>query len=354
MNVADATLHQTKAQVAQAEARINAEKAAHEAAVSAIAESEAELGHTKAVREFREKQYKRIKGLFDLKSIDERLVDEKLDQWESASAADQAAHAAVVSSKALAAAAAARIMQAHADATEARAKVAVAEAELNKAKVLADYLQIISPYDGVITERNFFRGDFISAADHSSDLPLLGVARTDLVRVVVQVPDDDVPLLDVNDPADVTIDALRSQKFTGKISRYADAEDAETRLMRAEIDLPNPDDKLHPGMYGRVTIHLSPNDVALRVPSACLHEQSGAGQATLYVVKDGKAQLRHVRIGKDNGGQVEVVDGLADNDEVIVSESDRLTDGRECRCWAPRPAPARVPPWPSTNNDHLN
>ncbi len=122
VNVAQATLHQAKAQVAQADARINAEKAAHEAAISAIAEAKAELGHTKAVREFREKQYNRIKSLFDMKSIDERLVDEKLDEWESASAADQAAHAAVVSSQALAAAAAARVAQAQADAAEARAK----------------------------------------------------------------------------------------------------------------------------------------------------------------------------------------------------------------------------------------
>ncbi len=193
--------------------------------------------------------------------------------------------------------------------------------------MLAEYLQIISPYDGVITERNFFRGDFISSADQSSDKPLLAVARTDLVRVVVQVPDDDVPLLDVNDPADVAIDALRGVKFTGKVSRYADAEDAETRLMRAEIDLPNKGNRLHPGMYGRVIIHLSPNDVALRVPSACLHQQDGTGEATLFVAKDGKAQLRKVRIGKDNGAQVEVLDGLDAGDEVITGESDRLADG---------------------------
>ncbi len=327
VEVAQATLTQTQAQVKQADARVNAEKAARDAAVAAIAEAEAELGHTKAVRDFREKQYHRIKGLFDLKSIDERLVDEKLDEWEAASAADRAAHAAVASSKALAAAATARVAQAQADAAEARAKVAVADAELAKAKVLAAYLEITSPYDGVITERNFFRGDFISGADQSADKPLLAVARTDVVRVVVQVPDDDVPLLDVNDPVDVTIDALRGQKFEGKISRFANAEDTQTRLMRAEVDLPNPDNKLHPGMYGSAIIHLSPNELALRVPSAALHEQSGDGHATLYVAKNGKAELRHVRVGRDNGAQVEVIDGLSPADEVIVSQSDQLTDG---------------------------
>ncbi len=348
VEVAEATLHQSKAQVAQAEARVSAEKAAHQAAVSAIAEAEAELGHTEAVKSFREKQYNRIKGLFDLKSIDERLVDEKLDQWESATAADRAAHASVVSSKALAAAAFARVAQAQADVNAARSAVAVADAEFAKAKVLAEYLQIVSPYDGVITERNFFRGDFISAADQASDKPLLAVARTDVVRIVVQVPDDDVPLLDVNDPADITIDALRGQAFHGKVSRFANAEDGETRLMRAEIDLPNPKNALHPGMYGGVIIHLSPNEVSLSVPSAALRQQTGNGTATVYVVKDGQAQLRRIRVGKDNGAQIEVVDGLTPNDHVIVSESDHLADGMAVTMLGPDMAGRP----PQSNTEH--
>jgi RND family efflux transporter MFP subunit len=332
LDIAVATLKQAQAQVAQADARVESEKAAHKAAMAAITEAEAELGHTKAVQSFRDKQYHRIKELFDLKSIDERLVDEKLDEWESASASHHAAQAAVVTATAKAAEAAARVAQANADAAAARANVLVCEAQVSKAKVLVEYLQIVSPYDGVITERNFFRGDFIRNATTGGNVPqltqpLLSVARTDKVRVMVQVPDDDVPLLNVGDPVDVTIDALRGEKFTGTVSRYANAEDSQTRLMRAEVDLPNPDNRLHPGMYGRAIIHLSPNEQALRVPSAAILEQSSGGHASLYVVRDGKAELRHIRIGKDNGAVVEVVDGLSPDDDVIVSHSDELADG---------------------------
>ncbi len=331
VEIADAALSQAKAQVLQADARVTSELAAHDAAVAAIAQAEAEIGHTKAVRDFREKQYNRIKDLFEHKSIDGRLVDEKLDEWESASAADQAAHAAIVTAKAMAAAAQARVAQARADAAEARAKVRVAEAELAKAKVLSGYLQIVSPYDGVVTERNFFRGDFIAAADQSSDKALLGIARTDLVRVVVQIPDADIPLLDVQDQADIAIDALPGTKLTGKVSRFAHAEDENRRLMRAEIDLPNNNEELHPGMYGRVVIHLSSDSGALRVPASCLHEQTSDGLASLYVVQDGKAQLRQVRVGKDNGAQVEILDGLEQNDDVVVHQDGQLNDKASVR-----------------------
>ncbi len=181
VHVAQAMLVQTEAQVKQAEARVASEQAAHEAAVSAIAQAEAELGHTQAVRDFRDKQYHRIKDLFDLKSIDERLVDEKLDQWESARAGHQAALAAVSTSKAMAAAAFARVAQAKSDLAEAHAHVEVAQAELAKAKVLASYLEIKSPFDGVVTVRNYFPGDFVREASTGGYVPeisqqLLGVA----------------------------------------------------------------------------------------------------------------------------------------------------------------------------------
>lgn len=328
VQVREAALHQARAQVLQANARVQSEKAAHDAAVAAIAQAEATVGHTKAVRDFREKQYNRIKELFERKSIDGRLVDEKLDEWESARASDQAAIAAVVTSKAMAAAAEARVAQAQADAKEAEAKVSVVDAELSKAKELAAYLQIVSPYDGVITERNFFRGDFIAAADQSSNKPLLGVARVDEVRVVVQVPDSDVPLLDTSDVAHISIDALPGVTFTGKVSRFANAEDENRRLMRTEIDLPNKDGKLHPGMYGRVVISLASNKSAFRVPAGCIRDQDPSGQATLYVVNGGRARLRHVRIGKDDGAQIEVLDGLQASDDVVVDQDGQLADNR--------------------------
>src|SRR5581483_5395262 len=116
------------------------------------------------------------------------------------------------------------------------------------------YSKIVSPYNGVITARNFHVGDFIRAADQGASRPLLDVAKTDLMRVVVQIPDKDVPFAGPGDTAVVEIDALPGKKFNGKVSRIANAEDSQTRTMRTEIDLANADGILREGMYGRATV----------------------------------------------------------------------------------------------------
>src|SRR5262249_30321052 len=190
------------------------------AAKAAVVQAEATAKSKAAERRFREQQLKRMQDLFALKSIDERLVDEKTEQRDAAREAEQAAKAAVETSRAQVAAADARIHQAEADVLEAQASVKVAEAELEKAQVLVRFGTIHAPFDGVVTQRSVFPGDFIRAASEGSlHLPLLTVQRTDRMRVIVQVPDRDVPYTDPGDPAVVEIDALPEKKFPAKVSR---------------------------------------------------------------------------------------------------------------------------------------
>jgi RND family efflux transporter MFP subunit len=324
---ASAALGQAKAQVVQANARVLTSEADRDAAVAAVKQAEAEIERAAAARAFREKQYERIKKLFELKSIDERLVDEKLDEMESARAAERLAHAGVANATALATAATARIAQAKADADEARSKVEVAQAAMEKSEVFVDYLRIVSPYDGVITHRNFFRGDFIRSADQDARTALLTVDRTDLMRVVVQVPDRDVPLTNAGDTATVDIDALPGTRFTAKVSRVAEAEDSQTRTMRTEIDLPNNEKLLRQGMYGRVTIHLGTLPGAMRIPSSALVGDVVDGTSRVYTVRDGIAHLTPVRVGRDDGLQIEILGGLTAEDEVVRQPNSALVDG---------------------------
>src|SRR5262249_49617623 len=157
------------------------------------------------------------------------------------------------------------------------------------------------PFDGVVTERNFNPNDFVRAASEGgAHLPLLTVQRTDLMRVVVQVADRDVPYADPGDPAIVEIDALPGQKFPASISRIADSEDPETRLMHVEIDLPNPPGMnrkgmIRHGMYGRVTIILEKVEM-LSLPSSCLVGKSQDSKGYVYVVRDGRARQVPVQI----------------------------------------------------------
>ncbi len=324
-----AALEQANAQLAQMKAHVATALADQKAAEAAIEQAAADVDKTKYYATFREKQYDRINDLFKLKSVDERLVDEKLDEFEAAKAANRLALAGMSSAKAQAAAAAARVDQAHADVADAKAKIDVAQAELEKAKVLASYLQIVSPYDGVITERNFFRGDFIRSADQTQ-LPLLAVDRTDKMRVVVQVSDADVPYVHVGNDALLRIPALPGIDFKGKVSRLADAQDKD-RTMRVEVDLPNPDKLLRAQMFGRMVIQLGSLKNALRIPSSCLvgnvDESDDVKVGKVYVVSAGVAHLVQVRVRRDDGLDVEVVDGLNPGDQVVSQPGTTLFDG---------------------------
>jgi len=322
-----AAVAQADAHVDQMVARVATAKANWQAAVATIAQAEAELERAKAQCSFKTKQHDRISKLFKLNSVDEKLVDEKKDEMEASCAAEHAAAAAIASAKAHVAAAAAQIEQANADVLDARSTVRVKEAMLKKAKVFAGYTMIVSPYDGVITKRHFDPGDFIRGADRGGDTPLLTVARTDLMRVVVQVPDSYVPLARPGVIAKIEITTLPGQVFEGKVSRIANAEDPQSRTMRAEIDIPNTNGKLFAGMSGDVTIKLTPAANDLAIPASCLVGAANGGKGSVYLVRDGKAKLTPVEIAADDGLDVEISRGLHAEDKVVCQYSGSIGDG---------------------------
>jgi len=314
----NAEIVQARARVGQMKTRIATAEAEKQAALAGVDQAEATAKSTAAALRFREQQLARMKDLFALKSIDERLVDEKTEQRDAALEAHLAAKAAILTSKAQVAATEAKIMQAKADVMEAEAEIQVAQAQLERAQVLVAYATITAPFDGVVTQRSLFVNDFVLAAtDSGSRVPLLTVQRTDLFRVVVQVPDRDVPYCDPGDQAKVEIDALPNKEFPAKVSRVAASEDPDTRLMRVEIDLPNLNGRIRNGMYGRVTIILDKGIDQLSIPSSCLVGRSRDGKAHVYIVKNGRAQLTSIEVGQDNGLRVAVVRGLQLSDEVI-------------------------------------
>ncbi len=269
--------------------------------------------------------------LFQDKSIDAVILDQETDRYEAAVEAENAAKEGAETARLKWEAAKARVVQAKADIDDAVAQIDVAKAELERSKVLLDYTFIRSPYNGVVTKRNFNRGDFIRSADAGRDrTPIIAVDRTDLMRIVVQVPDHDVPYVDKGDPATIEIDALPGKPYKGVVARAADAEDLATRTMRTEIDVPNTDGKLRRNMYGKVKIILERGSpTALRVPSAAVVTKGTTGQNFVRVIRDHHAKFVPVEIGQDTGVEVEVLRGLQPTDEVIVRANGPLEDGTE-------------------------
>ena len=343
MNHAEAALAQARAQVTQMEARVATARADFEAAKANIKLADAELVKATANLGFRTIQYERIKHLFELKSIDARLVDEKDEQREAARAAEHSARAAILSAKAQADASEAKIAQAQADVLDAEAKVQLAQSTVGRAQVFLEYTRIVSPYKGVVTQRSFHVGDFIRAADQGGTKPLLTVARTDKMRVIVKVPERDVPFTDPGDPAVVELDAIPGLKFSGKVSRIANSEDRVSRSMRTEIDLQNTSNQFRDGMFGRVTIILKKAGKGLTVPSSSLVGNDKSKKVSVFIVRDGKAQLKHVEVGQDDGIRAEILSGISGDDRVVSRPGSDLADGVPVEADEAADAPAEKP-----------
>jgi RND family efflux transporter MFP subunit len=324
----EAEAARAEAKVEQAKAALVAVEADHKAAAAGVLLAQADIKSKASFRLYREKQRDRIRALANKEILDRKLEEEQEDQYQSALASELAASENVNAAKQREAAAAAKVTQARADIAFAQADVAVAKAKVERSRVFLDYSVIRSPYSGVVTKRNFHVGDFIRSADSSGALPLFSVERTDVMRVVVQIPERDVPFVDVGDPAEVRVDALPGVAFQAAVSRKPDSEDPHTRLMRVEFDLPNPDRKLRRGMFGRASLTLdagSPN--AVRIPSSALIGKAEKGQASVRLVRDDVVQIATVKYGADNGTEIEIVSGLTPADRVIVRASGPVENG---------------------------
>lgn len=324
--MAASRLH-ARAEVRQMEARKKTSAAECRAAQVACLRAEADLQRWDAERTFREKEYQRFHDLGKSESVQTAIVDEKLFQLQSAEAARRAAETAIQAAKEQLLAAEARVELADVDVTVAQAKAAVADANLAKTEQMAAYSKISSPFDGVVTLRNYHRGEFVRAADQGGDKPLLMVARIDLIRVVVQIPDRDVPFAHPGDAVKIDFDALPGREFTRQISRISSAEDPQTRTMRAEVDLPNPEMRIVDQMYGRMEILLEQASDAMRLPSGCIIGDARDGKGQVFVVREKIARLQAITVAADNGSEVEVLSGIAPSDDIVVRAPAGLTDG---------------------------
>ncbi len=324
---AAALVAESQAQIAQAQARIKTMEGERAGAAAAVNEAESDVDRLVAARDLAQKQLTRVRSLVADRAADTRLLDENVRQHETALAAERTARLAVTTARAQLTTASAKVDSARADLTEARAAVSVAEARLSSARVNVHYTRIVAPFDGVVTHRAFHPGAFVRSASEGGQASLLTVKRTDLMRVIVQVPDRDVVIASVGDRAEFAVDALGSQTFIGTLSRMAESEDPITRTMRVEIDLANPKGLLREGMYGTATIVLEPVSHNLTVPPACVMEHSGQTHGVVYVVRDGLAHRIAVELGADNGSLVEVLSGIKPGDSVVSRCGVPLEDG---------------------------
>jgi RND family efflux transporter MFP subunit len=211
----------------------------------------------------------------------------------------------------------AHVQEVSAKGASATSDVATAAAGARKTLTLLQYRRLTAPSDGVITERNVDPGQLIQASTSSQARPMLIVSNINRMRLMIPVPEMDVPHLKVGNTATFAVRELPGKTRTGAITRFTNDLDPVARTMAAEIDLPNPDRALRPGMYGDVVINLETHADALVVPTSAVVVEKQ--KRSLWVVRQGKAQKVEVMVGVDNGVDAEITSGIGDNDRIIVS-----------------------------------
>ena len=160
------------------------------------------------------------------------------------------------------------------------------------------------------------RGDLVQAPTVSRTTPLFRIQRIDTMRVFCDVPESEAPHVRVGDPATVKVFGLNAEPILGAVTRFAFRLDPETRNMRTEIDLPNPDERLYPGMYAEVALEMDPRNDTLAVPASAI--DTDARGTFVYTVKNDRVEHTPVKIGIRDGAQAEVIEGLSEETAVVA------------------------------------
>jgi len=318
---AQAEVDQAQAAIKQAEAQVTSAEAAVEEAKSQLQEKQSQVG-------FREAEHNRISDLVSRGSLNREVLDEITYKKESAVAALSAVRARIRSIEAELAAKQTDVEKARADHQTALAHVELAKADHERVMTLSQYSIIKSPFTGVVTRRMVDPGAFIQPAEgNSSAKPLLTVSRIDVVRIALDLPMEQVRWLDKGDRAVLNrINVLPGEQFEGEVSRFSTALDRNSRMMRVEIDLENPEGRLMPGYYGYVTLHLEHLPQLAVIPSSALLTEGN--DSFVFVVDQGKTEKRIVKTSYRDGSIVGIELGVSPGEQVIQAGGGLLIDGQ--------------------------
>jgi HlyD family secretion protein len=299
---------------------------ARQVALQDVKEAQAQEKRYEADAKFRKMQYTRVVKLAQGDTVSKQLAEEAELQHSSAEAAWKAAQEGILSKEA-------RLKAADIELKVADSRIKVAQAESERAEAMVSFGTIRAPFDGVVTRRWVDRG----ATVKDPGMRLLTVMRTDKVRVIIDVPERDVPFLRAEttigsktapgNAATVQIPALQAiypaLEFKGSVTLHAAAIDPVTRTMRTEIHLANPEGYLKPQMTGTATVVLDEHQDAVTIPSTAL-VRNGSNMEVYYVDNvtgdppRGVVKSKQVRLGIDDGLRAEILPpGLTGNERII-------------------------------------
>jgi HlyD family secretion protein len=212
----------------------------------------------------------------------------------------------------------------------AQANVNAQQAAVRRLEQLTSYENVVAPFDGIVTTRNIDVGDLVSADQaNGGQQRMFTIARVKVLRVRIDIPQSDAVGVTDGIKARVTVPEMPGHVFTGKVARSSVALATDSRTLRAEVDVDNPDLVLRPGMYVTVRLKVPRTTPAVTIPAAALIFNADGTQVA--TVKDGVVELRKVQILRDLGTTLELNSGLKGDETVIVNPYADLANGQRVK-----------------------
>jgi RND family efflux transporter MFP subunit len=277
-------------------------------ASSQIGRAQKDVDRAKADRDVRHLEYTRLDGV--AKSHPGLVAQQEVD----------AAHGQDLSGEAQVEAAVETLQSAQSRLTRARAK-------RRRDQAVFDYSKIIAPFNGVVTQRYANLGTLMQSGINSSTsvLPLVQLSEDDKFRLVIPVAESYVRYVRIGDPVDVRIPSL-NQDFPGRVSRFSVDVKADTRTMHTEVDVPNPQRLLMPGLYAEATLALDSAKGVVAIPLEAV--TIDGDRRTVWVIDQlNKVEVRNVTLGLETPDEAEVVSGVREGELVVVGDRSSLRSG---------------------------
>lgn len=297
-------------EIPELEAQITEDQAEIKNASNQVVRAQHELGRYEAMYKALHLEYTRLNNVFETQPgiVAQQEVDD-------AQGKDMAAASQVDAGKAALDA--------------AQSQLAAANAKLVHDQTLYDYSKITAPFSGVVTERYANLGTLMQMGTGSSTqaMPLVRLSQDDLFRLVIPVPESYVHYIRIGDPVTVNVPSL-NRTFPGKVARFSVDVRSDTRTMHTEVDVPNPQHVLLPGLYAEAKLGLDQKANVVALPVQALNYE--ANKPWVYVVdQNGRLEDRPVQIGLQTSSDVEIVSGLSQGDQVVVSDRNGLKPGEK-------------------------
>ena len=234
----------------------------------------------------------------------------------------------------------AQVSGARSNLAAAQQQVQVNTAELQKVNTMFEYTKVTAPFAGVVTKRFADTGSMIQAGTASSTQvnPLVRLSENSRLRLTVPVPESAVPTVHVGQQVDVQVPTLK-RSFAGRVARFSDKLNLATRTMETEVDVPNANLVLIPGMYAEVHLTLDRRNRVITIPVTAVDvgnedagpRKTGMAGTVAIITADNKVEIRKVELGLETSTRVEVKSGIAEGEMVVIGSRSGLQPGEEVR-----------------------